>query len=290
MDTSLILNLKKHIFNLSNNIGERNIDKYENLKATVDYIENNLSLNKKYKIWKQEFKCYEKKFYNIEAEIKGIKYPYKIIIIGSHYDTVKGSPGANDNASGISVMLELAKLLCNYELNYTIRFVAFTNEEPPFIRTKDKGSNYYAKNSKNKDDDIIGMISLETIGYYSDNEKSQKYTFILPESYYPSKGNFIALVGNLKSNTFLDNFKKKFNNFSSITVKEYSGPEWLPGVNSSDHRSFWKYDYPAIMITDTAFLRYPYYHTENDTIDKINFDKLTSLTIALFETIKSLTI
>lgn len=210
---------------------------------------------------------------NIEAEMTGSKKPEEIIIVGAHYDSVSGSPGANDNASGVAALLELARNFKEQSPERTLRFVAFVNEEPPYFQTEEMGSRVYARRSRERGENIVAMISLETIGYYSDAENSQVYPF--PFSlFYPSRGDFIGFVSNTSSRTLVRGAIRVFREDAAFPSQGVAAPGWLTGIGWSDQWSFWKEDYPAIMITDTAIFRYPHYHRRSDTPDKIDYDRM----------------
>ncbi|MCD6047856.1 MAG: putative aminopeptidase [Gammaproteobacteria bacterium] len=271
-------NLVAHIKQLAGEIGERNYQHYSALQAARDYIEQ-IFLKEGYPVQRQEFRCQANVFCNVEAQLKGKVEPEKILVLGAHYDSIKGGPGANNNASGVAVLLELARLLREMGANYTICFVAFANEEPPFTRTKNMGSYRYAQKLKDAHHNVVGMIALETLGYYSEGKYSQRFSGFLPKSYYPETGNFIAFVGNLASRRFVMDFKQAFP--KKFPAYKFLLPGFLPGINASDHWSFWQFGFPAMMITDTAALRHPDYHTSEDTPDKINYDRLASLAFSL---------
>jgi|GEM_PF-78214 len=263
-------NLKRHVKVLSEEIGERNFLKYENLERTAEYIKN---VFLQYGYIPEEYFYYSKGkgYKNIIAQKIGEKEPDKIIIISAHYDSVIGSPGADDNASGVAGLLELSRILKGKKLKNTVRFIAFTNEEPPFFMTNEMGSFRYAQEVKKKKENILGVICLESIGYYSEKENSQKYPFPL-KFFYPNKGNFIALVSNFSSSKLLKRIVKEFKKSSQFPVEYLITSEILfPAIGLSDHWSFWRFGYPAIMVTDTAFYRNPHYHTFNDTYDKLNY-------------------
>lgn len=268
-----------HVKNLAERIGERNIFKYANLLAAEEYLDKTLEALG-YSVNEYPYKVDEIQVKNFEVEIPGTVHPDEIVVIGAHYDSVMGTPGANDNGTGIAALLELAKLLKGQSFPRTLRFVAFTNEEPPFFGTEQMGSAVYAKIVKAREDKIVAMIALETIGFYSDKINTQDYPpgFNL---FYPSKGNYIAFVGNLSSRSLVRksiNFFRESTNFPSEGV---AAPAWIKGINWSDHSSFWVEGYPALMVTDTAIFRYPQYHTHADTIDKIDFGKTSRVVLGL---------
>jgi len=226
-----------------------------------------------------------KKFENYEAERLGSKS--EKVIVGAHYDSSSGSPGANDNASGVAALLFLAKRFIAKKPICTLRFVAFVNKEAPFFDTENMGSLVYAQKAWLNDEKILAMISLEGLGYFSDAPKSQNYPKPL-SLFYPKTGNFIAFIGNLSSRSLVHQAIETFRKYSVIPSEGIAAFEYSSGVRWSDHSSFWKHGYEAIMITDTAKFRYPYYHTNQDTPDKIDFLRLTSLVLDLEKVIENI--
>jgi Zn-dependent M28 family amino/carboxypeptidase len=280
------INLKQHIQAVADNIGPRNIIYYNNLLSTGDYILSMLNIINS-SVFLQEYKINDLIFKNIGLEIRGHIEPNKIIVLGAHYDTYFNSPGANDNASGIAALIEIARILSNIKFNKTIQFLFFPNEEPPFVRTKNMGSYWYARKLKEERAMVEAMISLETVGYFSDLPGSQRFSLSIPHlrKFYPNVGNFIAFISNIKSKNLLNTFSNLFSVNSKFSYKTLSAPGWMPGINSSDQWSFWKFHFPAMMITDTAPFRYHQYHSILDTSDIINYPKLTELVIDLSNTI-----
>jgi hypothetical protein len=284
-EQQLSINLKNHIQELASNIGERHIDikRYGSLVAAASYIEATL-ITYGYNPRSQPYEVHDKRVRNIEVEVPGTSHAGEIIIIGAHYDTITGTPGANDNASGVSALLELSRLLANTKPERTIRLVFFVNEEPPYFHTSRMGSRVYAARSRQQGERIIAMISLETIGYYTDEPGSQPYPFPL-SIFYPDRGNFIAFVSDISSRRLLYQSIAAFRESTEFPSEGISAPRWLTGVDWSDHWSFWQEGYQAIMITDTAVYRYPYYHTKEDTIDKIDFNRLARVVAGIIRTI-----
>lgn len=277
--------LQKHVVMLAQNIGERNYLAYENLRKSAEYILNEFK-NYRLNIKVQEFKYLGKKFQNI---IGGQEQKQdSVIIVGAHYDTVVGSPGACDNASGIAMLLVLAKIFAKKIGDlHGIEFVAFTNEEPPFFQTPAMGSMIFAKQAKKEKAAIKAMLCFESVGYFSDRPNSQNYPFGL-SFFYPNKGDFIAVVGNIQSQDLLKKTVKNLKLQTDLKVESLIGFNFIAGVDFSDHASFWKYGYPAVMLTDTAFYRYPFYHSEHDTQEKIDYGMLSKLTYALESLISDL--
>jgi len=267
--------LKQHVVCLAKTIGSRNIFEYEGLNKAAEYIEN-IFKQIGYEIKEQKFLVEGKEVKNLEVEIRGSEYPEEIIIVGAHYDSVSGCPAANDNASGVAGLLELSRLLLKEKLKKTIRLVAFVNEEPPFFQTENMGSWVYAKRAKERKEKIIGMISLETIGYYSSQKGSQSYPF--PFNFlYPETGDFIGFVSNIRSGKFLRHCLNSFRRNTRFPSEGVSAPGFIVGVGWSDHWSFWQEGFSAIMLTDTALFRYPYYHTTQDTVDKLHFSPMSQV-------------
>ncbi len=273
--------LHEHIEQLTLNIGERNLHHYENLKRSEAYIAESfraLGYDVKY----QQYNVSGKLVSNIEAMLPGNKKPEEILVIGAHYDSVH-TVAANDNGTGVAALLELARILKTSKFERTIRFVAFVNEEPPYFQTKNMGSLVYAKRSYERGEKIIGAFSLETMGYYSNKPGSQHYPFPLSR-FYPDTGNFIGFVGNAKSKIMVQNTVRIFRENAQFPSEGAAITEYISGVGWSDHWSFWQFVYPGLMITDTAPYRYPYYHTEEDTIDKINFEYMARVVSGLAKT------
>jgi len=280
--------LENHIQELSGKIGERNLSKYQNLVKASNYIEESFTKSG-YQVKRQSFKVGDLSCDNIEVEIIGKIRPDEIVIVGGHYDSVLGCPGANDNATGSAAVLILARKFVGKELDRTLRFVLFVNEEPPYFKTPSMGSYVYASRCKAENENIVGMFSLETIGYYSDAKGSQAYPIPL-RFFYPATGNFIGFVGNLSSRGLVMKVVSSFREHSLFPSEAATLPAWIPGVGWSDHWSFWKHGYKAVMVTDTAPFRYPFYHSVYDTPDKIDFDRLTHVVIGLQKVIEDLTI
>ena len=279
--------LKAHVEHLATKIGERNLTKYDQLCEAADYIESELK-DYGFEPTRQTFKVRGLECYNIAAEIKGSKTPDEIMIVGAHYDSAEGTPGANDNGSGTAAMLVLAKHFSKSKPERTLRFVAFTNEEPPYFQTQDEmGSWVYAEMCRLEDQNIVGVFSLETMGYFTDEEDSQHYPSPL-DRLYPSTGNFIGFVGNIGSGKLMRKTLKCFKANSEVPAEGASLPGSVPGVGWSDHWSFWQEGYEGIMITDTAPYRYPHYHKTTDTPDKLNFPVFAKVVEGLVEPVKLL--
>jgi peptidase M28-like protein len=278
---------------LAGEIGERNMRHYPQLNAAADFIENSFSragLHPR----RDSYELHGQACHNIEAEIPGT-HP-EIILIGAHYDSVFGSPGANDNGSGVAAMLALARRFANRQPERrltqtpykTLRFVAFVNEEPPYFLSGEMGSLVYARRCKERGEKISAMISLETIGYFSDAPNSQIYPSRALGAFYPKVGNFIGFVSNVHSRTLLRRAIALFREHAKIPSEGAALPWFIPGVSWSDQWSFWKNGYPGIMVTDTAPFRYPYYHSADDTPDKLDYDRFTLVVSGMEKVIEGL--
>jgi hypothetical protein len=278
--------LQQDIKKIAVEIGARNAGQYEKLTTTKTFLETVLTQSG-YKVKQQEYKIDNKSYFNLEVEKLGTEKPNEVILIGGHYDSAFISPGANDNATGAAATLELARIFANKSTKRTIRFVEFTNEEPPFFWTEDMGSLVYAKQIDQNKEKVVAMLSLETMGYFSDTVGSQKYPFPIG-LLYPNQGNFISFIGNLSSESLVRRSIASFRRNTQFPSEGVALPSWIPGIGWSDQWSFWQQGYNGIMITDTAPYRYPYYHTADDTFDKINFDKLARVISGLVEVISDL--
>jgi len=285
-DQEVSVKLKQQISMLAEKIGERNIWKYRNLNASAHYIEK-VATELGYEVKKQEYKVENVPVENLEWELIGVSHPEEIILVGAHYDSVSGSPGANDNASGVAAVLEIARLLKRETLSRTIRFVMFVNEEPPFFQTDKMGSRIYASRSRQRGEKIVAMLSLETIGYYCNEKGSQKYPFPF-NFFYPDTGNFIGFVGNVSSRSLVREAIDLFRSNTAFPSEGIAAPGWLPGIGWSDNWSFWKEGYPAIMITDTALFRYHYYHSHQDVPDRIDYGRMARVVVGISQIIREL--
>jgi hypothetical protein len=264
--------LVRHVWSLAGEIGERHLWRYEALQAAARYIDTTLA-GWSYTVATQPFEAWGKTVHNLAAELPGTSHPEEIIVVGGHYDSVPGCPGANDNATGVAAMLELARLLSGRALGRTVRFVAFVNEEMPFFHTAHMGSWQYARQAHQRGERIVAMLSLETMGYYSDTPGSQQYPFPFG-LFYPSVGNFIAFVGNTASRSLVHRSIAAFRQHAAFPSQGTAAPGWLTGVGWSDHWAFWQHGYAAMMITDTALFRYAAYHTPSDTPDRIDYARM----------------
>ena len=278
--------LHAHVQALAGEIGERNVWRPRALRAAADYVRRTWEAQG-YRVVAHEYPLEGERWANLEVVRPGRRAPHEIVIIGAHYDSVLGSPGANDNGSGVAALLELSRAFTARQTDRSVRFVAFVNEEPPFFRTGDMGSQHYARAARAKNEDVRAMLALETIGYYDDAPGSQQYPPLF-SLFFPDRGNFIGLVSNFGSRALLRRAVAAFRAASDLPLEYVSTFGWVPGVDWSDHGSFWDQGYPAIMITDTALYRYPYYHSARDTPDKLDYARLARVTAALVAVVEAL--
>ncbi len=274
-------NLYRHVEFLSVKVGDRHLWKEGSLSNTANYIESILTTHG-YAVHRQSYSCYGKNVSNLIAEKTGTNRG--IMILGAHYDTVPGTPGADDNASAVAGLLELARLLKENSNQKTLVFVAFVNEEPPCFGSYNMGSMVYAKHLKDRGISLDVMISLEMIGYFS-KEPIQTYPIPGMDFFYPKTGDFIGVVGNFHSYRYVSFFKKGIKRHSSINTRSLTAPEFFGGINLSDNYSFWHHGYRAIMITDSSFFRNRNYHQESDTIDTLNFESMAEVVKGLYHTL-----
>jgi hypothetical protein len=284
---SLAGELRRHVDQLATHIGERNVLRRPRaLAQAADYVEGEWK-KAGYKPQRQAYDVSGTRCCNLDAELRGTVRPDEIVIIGAHYDSAPGTPGANDNATGVASLLVLAQRFAQRAPGRTLRWVSFVNEEPPYFQTEHMGSWVYARRCRERHQRVTAMLSLETMGYYSEAANSQKYP--LPFSlFYPSTGNFIGFVGNTASGDLVRQVVGTFRQHEPFPSEGGALPELVPGVGFSDHWSFWQEKYPGLMVTDTAMFRYPPYHEAEDTVDKVDFDRLARVVRGLERVVETL--
>jgi hypothetical protein len=285
-EIALRAELRADVQKLAGEIGERNMNRYPKLLEAANFIETALT-SARLTPRRVSYELRGRALHNLEVEIPGTSP--EIFVIGAHYDSVFGCPGANDNGSGVAALLALARRFAGKPTGKTLRFVAFVNEEPPYFQSDEMGSFVYAKRCQARGDRIAGMISLETIGYFSDARGSQRYPSPGLGLFYPTTGNFIAFAGNTSSRSLLRATVAAFRKAGRLPCQGAALPAAIPGIGWSDQWSFWQCGYPAIMVTDTAPFRYPHYHEPTDTPDKLNYDRFALVVSGMEKTIAELT-
>jgi Zn-dependent M28 family amino/carboxypeptidase len=280
----VIENLYRHVEVLSVKIGDRHLWKEGSLQKAADYIESVLN-SSGYAVRRLTYSCYGQNVSNLIAEKTGADR--EIVILGAHYDTVPGSPGADDNASAVAGLLELARLNQESSSKKTLVFSAFVNEEAPCFGSPNMGSMVYAKHLSEQKVPVEVMVSLEMIGYFS-KERIQSYPLPGMRLFYPKAGDYIGVVGNFHSSKQVSFFKKGIRKYSNIRVRSLIAPEFFGGINLSDNYSFWRHGYRAVMVTDTSFFRNRHYHQLTDTIDTLDFDRMAEVVKGLYYTLLEL--
>ncbi len=274
------------VSHLANTIGERNTTHPKQLAQAADYIEDALRSTGR-EVVRQRYQVDGISCDNLELVIRGTEVPDEIVVLGAHYDTALNTPGANDNASGIAMLIELATRLQGFQSKRSLHLVAFVNEEPPYFRTKQMGSYVYAARLKQSDSNVVAMLSLETLGYYTTEANTQHYPFPF-SMFYPSTGNFIAFVGNADSSELVEDVVHHFRTHAQIPSEGVAAPAYYEGIDWSDQQSFWRMGYPGLMVTDTAPNRYRHYHQPGDTPDKLNYQAMAVVSEGMLEVTKYL--
>ena len=278
-ERALVPRLKGHVVAIASR--EHNVAHYDELEKSARYIETTLE-SYGYAVNRQTFDADDyvsgsKSVRNIEVVIepRNAGPETETVVVGAHYDSAPGAPGANDNGSGAAAVIELARLLGDLKRATTrrIRLVLFVNEEPPYFRTEEMGSWQYASALAARSERVAAMYSLETIGYYSDKPGSQRYPFPFG-LIFPDRGDFLAFVGTLAARPLVRASIRSFRTHTKFPTIGGVAPAFIPGIDWSDHWAFEQAGFPAIMLTDTAPFRYPFYHTAFDTPDRIDFERL----------------
>ncbi|MDQ8004491.1 MAG: M28 family peptidase [Pedobacter sp.] len=270
-DTTLV---KKHLTNITKTAGYRNPENIAQLNAIANYIKTDFS---KYSntVSFQEHKVDGKTYKNVICSF-GTENKQRIIV-GAHYDVCGDQEGADDNASGVVALLELARQLKGQKLNKRIDLVAYTLEEPPYFRTEHMGSYVHAKSLKDNKIDVLGMISVEMIGFFSDKANSQNYPVPEMSKMFGNKGDYITLVSTAEKGKFVEEFSQHFKNSKTIKTEEFNAPRALPGIDFSDHLNYWNFGYSAMMITDTSFYRNKNYHKKTDKMETLDIRRMAKV-------------
>ncbi len=280
-------NLQKWVEFLAGEIGRRPAARPDTLKKAADKISAELA-SYGYDITHQAVPYRQTSLHNIIASPAGSRdSDQPLLIVGAHYDSISRSPGADDNASGVAGLMEAARLLRDTGPP-GIRLVFFCPEEPPAYRTKKMGSYVYAHNLKKRKTELTGMICLEMIGYFTDTPGSQSYPLPFMNTIYPDRGNFIAMVGNIRSGRWTRQVRRKFMEGTDLPVEALNAPAIIVGIDFSDHWSFNKFGYPAVMVTDTAFYRNPHYHLMSDTPETLDYARAAKVVDGLVSAVRQL--
>ena len=272
--------LRAHVEALAVDIGPRTPFTADSLERAATYIQSIL-VDAGYAVSEQPYQYLDYRVANVIGSPAGVAGASDFYVVGAHYDTVQTTPGADDNASAVAVMLELARRVAKVGLKVPVLFAAFTLEEPPAHLTRHQGSRVFVRQERKSGNRVLGAIILEMVGYTAPR---QHYPFISRWPGYPVEGNFIGIIGNWRSRRFGHTILRAFRNNAHLPVESLFVPfnGWiLPATRLSDHASFWDAGWPALMVTDTAFFRNPNYHLPSDTIDTLDFDFMAELVMSL---------
>jgi len=277
--------LKKYVVTLSQDFLPRTFDDAGNMTRCVSYIDARLRQTGAC-VTNQSYVAYKTPCQNVVALFPG--QDQQRVVIGAHYDAVLGTPGADDNASGIAGLLELARLLQGSKLKHTVELVAYCTEEPPCFASEHMGSSHHARSLAEQKISVKAMIALEMIGFFSDDRNSQNYPVPLLRLFYPSRGNFISIVGDARQRLLIRKVKRCMNGATDLSVYSILAPASLPGVDFSDHRNYWENNFPAVMVTDTAFYRNHRYHQAGDTADRLDYERMAKVIVCVYEAVVAL--
>lgn len=266
-----------HVRMLATQIGARNDDHPEAYRKAQKYLEDELK-SYGYEVALHEVKSGKDTWFNVEATRPGKSK--EVVVFGAHYDSCFDTPGADDNASGVAALLELARLMSRESPEKTLHFAFFANEEPPHFQRRSMGSLQYAKMARERGDNIHVMYSLEMLGFYTTEPNSQKYPPII-DMFYPTTGDFVAFVSSLEHRALTRDVVSKFRERAAFPSQGFAGPTFVQGIDYSDHWSFWQHGFPAIMVTDTSFFRTPHYHQPTDVPETLDFERLARVVTGL---------
>ena len=278
--------LEAHVRMLSETLTPRDEGHPENLDRAAAYLRQEFERAKAAVVSEQPFEAGGQTYRNVIASFG--PRTNELIVVGAHYDTAGALPGADDNASGVAGLIELAYLLGRTPPTARVELVAFALEEPPYFRSPLMGSAVHAASLRSQGFAVRAMLSLEMIGYFSDQPDSQQYPFSLLKAFYPSRGDFIAIVGKLDQGGTVRRVKKAMTEASPLQVYSINAPRLIPGVDFSDHLNYWNEGYDALMITDTAFYRNPHYHTSADTPETLDYERMASVVQGVYAAVLSL--
>jgi Zn-dependent M28 family amino/carboxypeptidase len=279
----LVEQLRQHVDRLAGLIGPRHLGIPGRVAAAATLIERELT-GMGYEVARQSYRVEGHEVSNLVATLAGTSRADEILVVGAHYDTERDTPGADDNASAVAVLLEVARLLRSATPQRSVRFIAFPCEEPPHFLTGEMGSQVYARHCRARDERIIGMLSLEMLGFYSSAPGSQKLPPTIPGCMswmFPKTADFLAAVGNLRSWKLLWRFRRGFKKAVPFPLFSICLPELVHEIRLSDNSSFWDQGYPALMVTDTSFLRNPHYHRPSDTPETLDYDRMGQVTLGV---------
>lgn len=284
-------NLRLHVDRLAGLIGVRTLQKPKTIRATIGYIEG-IWKEIGFEVRKETFDAMGDEATNLIVEKPGSRRSADVVLLGAHYDTVPTTPGADDNASAVAVLLEVSRLLADHVGKRSARFVAFSCEEAPYFNVGAMGSQHHAYEARCRGDHIVGMLCLEMVGYYALTKESQLIPPGIPKwmhGLFPKRGDFLAAVGNMPSWRLCWQFRKGFKGGApQMPLFSICLPEKIHEIRLSDNSSFWDQGYPALMLTDTSFLRNPHYHQATDTPETLNYARMTEVALGVASAMRRL--
>ena len=277
--------LQAHVRKLSVELSPRDESHIENLDRVAAYIRDEFSQTTTL-VSEQPYRVQGKSYRNVIAQF-GPESEERIVV-GAHYDVAGPLPGADDNASGVAGLIEFARLLGRQQPPMRVELVAFSLEEPPYFRTTGMGSSVHAESLRKQNIRVRAMFSLEMIGCFSDAPNSQHFPVGVLSAFYPSTGNFIAVVGRLSDWSLVRRTKATMRNASPLPVYSINAPTFVPGIDFSDQLNYWHAGYSAVMITDTAFFRNRNYHTAQDTEEKLDYKRMAMVVEGVYAAVTEL--
>lgn len=278
--------LEAHVRMLSETLSPRNAARTDNLDSVAAYIRREFESARARRVSEQPYEAMGRSYRNVIA-VFGPDSGERIVV-GAHYDTAGPQPGADDNASGVAGLIELAHLLGRSSPPIRVELVAYPLEEPPFFRSEYMGSAVHARSLRQEGASVRAMLSLEMIGYFSDAEGSQRFPNPILRLVYPTKGNFISVIGKMGEGLLVRKIKGAMTQASALPVYSINAPRSIPGVDFSDHLNYWREDYPAVMVTDTAFYRNPNYHSSADTAEKLDYKRMAQVVEGIYAAVNEL--
>jgi Zn-dependent M28 family amino/carboxypeptidase len=282
-DDTLVANLSRHVDRLAGVIGPRHVSQPARFAAAAAYVERELT-DAGYAVVRETYTASGQEVANLIAELPGGAKKDEVVIVGAHYDTIPSTPGADDNASAVAMLIEVARLMRRLQPARTVRFIGFACEEPPSFHTGEMGSQMHARNCKARGERVCGMLCLEMVGYYATGPGSQQVPPAIPRLFHgalPKDGDFLAAVGNLRSWRLLRQFRRGFKRAVRFPLFSIALPEAITEIRFSDNSSFWDQGYQALMITDTSFYRNPHYHMTSDTPDTLDYERMAQATLGV---------
>ncbi|MEM9186800.1 MAG: M28 family peptidase [Planctomycetota bacterium] len=279
-------NLRLHVDRLAGLIGPRKLERPRSIVATLGYLRAQWA-EQGHSIGEETYDALGHEATNLVVDVPGragAERAGEIVLLGAHYDTALETPGADDNASAVAVLLEVTRLLRGHTGKRSARYVAFACEEAPYFNLGAMGSQHNARLARERGDKIVAMLCLEMVGYFRDEPGSQQRPETLPvwtHPFFPSRGDFLAAVGNLRSWRLLWPFRRGFKRSTRLPLFSIALPEAIQEIRRSDNSSYWDQGYPALMLTDTSFLRNPHYHRTTDTPDTLDYERMTEVAIGV---------